>query len=59
MAQTPATPVMDHTYDCKHAVEIEQEPRHHLVFSNEFVRGFAVEIAPHDRTRGRITKLVR
>ncbi|MFZ0314317.1 MAG: cupin domain-containing protein, partial [Candidatus Korobacteraceae bacterium] len=42
--------VMDHTYDCKHVVEIEQEPRHHLVFSNEFVRGFAVEIAPHDRS---------
>src|SRR5271170_2380410 len=41
---------MDHTYDCKHAVEIEQEPRHHLVFANEFVRGFAVEIAPHDRS---------
>jgi len=50
LAQTPATPVMDHTYDCKHAVEIEQEPRHHLVFSNEFVRGFAVEIAPHERS---------
>jgi hypothetical protein len=41
---------MDHTYDCKHVVEIEQEPRHHLVFSNEFVRGFAVEIAPHERS---------
>ncbi len=31
-------------------VSIEQEPRHHLVIANEFVRGFAVEIAPHDRT---------
>lgn len=41
---------MDQTYDCKHVVEIEQEPRHHLVFANEFVRGFAVEIAPHDRS---------
>jgi quercetin dioxygenase-like cupin family protein len=41
---------MNQTYDCKHVVEIEQEPRHHLVFSNEFVRGFAVEIAPHDRS---------
>jgi hypothetical protein len=41
---------MDHTYDCKHVVEIDQEPRHHLVFANEFVRGFAVEIAPHDRS---------
>jgi quercetin dioxygenase-like cupin family protein len=41
---------MDHPYDCKHAVEIEQEPRHHLVFANEFVRGFAVEIASHERS---------
>jgi hypothetical protein len=31
-------------------VAIEQEPRHHLVLANEFVRGFAVEIAPHVRT---------
>jgi hypothetical protein len=41
---------MDQTYDCKHVAEIEQEPRHHLVIQNEFVRGFAVEIAPHDRS---------
>ncbi len=41
---------MDHTYDCQRVVEIEQEPRHHLVFANEFVRGFAVEIAPHERS---------
>ncbi|MGA2370200.1 MAG: cupin domain-containing protein [Candidatus Korobacteraceae bacterium] len=41
---------MDYTYDCTHVVEVEQEPRHHLVFSNEFVRGFAVEIAPHERS---------
>ncbi len=41
---------MEQPYDCKHVVEIEQEPRHHLVFANEFVRGFAVEIAPHDRS---------
>lgn len=38
------------SYSCEHVVAIEQEPRHHLVISNEFVRGFAVEIAPHDRT---------
>ncbi len=31
-------------------VPIEQEPRHHLVIANEFVRFFVVEIAPHDRT---------
>ncbi len=37
-------------YACDQVVEIEQEPRHHLVIENEFVRAFAVEIAPHDRT---------
>ena len=37
-------------YSCEHVVPIEQEPRHHLVIENEFVRAFAVEIAPHDRT---------
>ncbi len=40
----------DHRYPCEHVVPIEQEPRHHLVFENEFVRGFAVEVAPHERT---------
>jgi quercetin dioxygenase-like cupin family protein len=37
-------------YPCEQVVPIEQEPRHHLVIDNEFVRAFAVEIAPHDRT---------
>jgi hypothetical protein len=37
-------------YSYEQVVPIEQEPRHHLVFENEFVRAFAVEIAPHDRT---------
>jgi hypothetical protein len=37
-------------YSCEQVVPIEQEPRHHLVIENEFVRAFAVEIAPHDRT---------
>jgi len=37
-------------YDCGHPVEIEDEPRHHLVISNEYVRALAVEIAPHERT---------
>ena len=40
----------EQSYPCQHVVAIEQEPRHHLVVANEFVRGFAVEIAPHDRT---------
>ena len=37
-------------YDCSHVIEVDEEPRHHLVIANEFVRAFAVEIAPHDRT---------
>jgi hypothetical protein len=37
-------------YDCEHVVPIEQEPRHHLVFENEFVRTFAVEVAAYERT---------
>ena len=37
-------------YSCEHVVPIDQEPRHHLVIANEFVRAFAVEIAPGDRT---------
>jgi hypothetical protein len=37
-------------YICDHVVPIEQEPHHHLVIANEFVRAFAVEIAPHDHT---------
>jgi quercetin dioxygenase-like cupin family protein len=37
-------------YSCEHVVSIEQEPRHHLVIENEFVRAFAVEIAPRNRT---------
>ena len=42
--------VDDKRYACEHVVEIEQEPRHHLVIENEFVRAFIVEIAPHDYT---------
>jgi len=37
-------------YDCSQAVEIEEEPRHHLVIANEYVRAFAVEVAPQERT---------
>jgi len=36
-------------YDCSHVVDIADEPRHHLVLANEFVRAFAVEIPPGDR----------
>ena len=41
---------MPNPYDCGHVVPIEEEPRHHLVMANEFVRAFVVEIAPQDRT---------
>ena len=37
-------------YSCEHVVAIDEEPRHHLVIANDYVRAFAVEIAPHDRT---------
>jgi hypothetical protein len=43
-------------YPCEHAVAIEQEPRHHLVIANEFVRSFAVEIA---RTSARCAIIMR
>ena len=31
-------------------VEITNEPHHHLVLENEYVRAFHVEVAPHDAT---------
>ena len=37
-------------YPCEQVVPIDEEPRHHLVIANEYVRAFVVEIAPHDRT---------
>lgn len=37
-------------YDCSRVVEIADEPQHHLIIANEYVRAFAVEIAPHTHT---------
>ena len=37
-------------YPCDSPAPIEKEPHHHLAIANEFVRAFAVEIAPHDHT---------
>ena len=37
-------------YSCDQVVPIEQEPRHHLVFENKYIRAFAVEIPAGDRT---------
>ena len=38
------------SYSCDRVVPIDEEPRHQLVIANEYVRAFAVEIAPHERT---------
>jgi hypothetical protein len=38
------------SYDCNRVVEIEDEPRHHLIIANEYVRALAVEVPPHTRT---------
>ena len=37
-------------YSCEHVVPIDEEPQHHLIVANEYVRAFAVEIAPQERT---------
>lgn len=37
-------------YSCEHVLPIEEEPRHHLIIANDYVRAFAVEIAPRERT---------
>lgn len=37
-------------YSCEHVVPIDDEPRHHLIIVNDYVRAFAVEIPPRDRT---------
>ena len=42
--------MQEDTYPCDDPVPIEHEPRHHLVIVNDFVRAFAVEIPPYDRT---------
>ena len=41
---------MEAEYKYDPVVEIEAEPSHHLVLGNEYVRAFAVEIAPQERT---------
>ena len=37
-------------YDCSHVVDVGDEPCHHLVLANEYVRAFAVEVPPQSRT---------
>jgi hypothetical protein len=41
---------MSSFYDCSQVVDIADEPHHHLVIANEYVRAFAVEIPPRTRT---------
>ena len=41
---------MSSFYDCRQVVDIADEPHHHLVIANEYVRAFAVEIPPRTRT---------
>jgi hypothetical protein len=38
--------MMRSVYDCSHAVDISEEPHHHLIIANQHVRAFAVEIPP-------------
>jgi quercetin dioxygenase-like cupin family protein len=38
------------SYDCSRVVEIEDEPRHHLIIANEYVRALAVTVPARTRT---------
>ena len=41
---------MSSAYDCNTPVDIADEPHHHLVIANEYVRAFAVDVPPRTRT---------
>ncbi len=41
---------MSSSYDCSQVLDIADEPHHHLVIANEYMRAFAVEIPPRTRT---------
>jgi len=41
---------MPSAYDCTQALDITEEPHHHLVIANEYVRVFAVDVPPRART---------
>jgi hypothetical protein len=43
--------VMNVSYDCSQPVEIEDEPHHHLIIANEYVRALAVEVPAQVRTQ--------
>lgn len=41
---------MSTDYDCSRPVDIADEPHHHLIIANEYVRVFAVDVPPRTRT---------
>ncbi len=41
---------MTSSYDCSRVVDIADEPHHHLVIANEYIRAFVVEIPLRTRT---------
>jgi hypothetical protein len=41
---------MSPAYDCSQPLDIADEPHHHLIIANEYVRAFAVDVPPRTRT---------
>ena len=41
---------MSAAYDCSQPVDIADEPHHHLIIANDYIRAFAVEVPPRTRT---------
>jgi hypothetical protein len=41
---------MSSVYDCTNVVDIADEPHHHLVIANQYVRVFSVDVPAHTRT---------
>ena len=50
-AAKPAMPAVVPKVVPIEVVPIDKEPSHHLVFENEYVRVFSVEVAPHSETK--------
>lgn len=42
--------VMSAAYDCSQPVDIADEPHHHLIIANDYIRAFAVDVPPRTRT---------
>ncbi len=41
---------MSSAYDCTQPVDIADEPHHHLIIANDYIRAFAVDVPPRTRT---------